>query len=355
MYELSYLGFGPFFEEQISTENVILARIAAEHRGGYHVWSNTGAGFAQLAGRLTRELEGEAFPGVGDWVILKSQPVSGQISIIERILTRRTVFIRGAAGRQARGQVVAANIDIVFAVCGLDGDYNIRRIERYLARIWASGAQPVVILNKADICDSLEERVAEVETVCLGVSVLVTRAIISEGLEEILPFIPSGSTAAFVGSSGAGKSTLINALVGEEKMTTNKISAHDGQGRHTTTHRQLIAVPHGGLLIDTPGMRELQLFDEEGIVTVFSDIKDLSEQCRFRDCTHESEPGCAIREAVSTGELPAERLEHYLKLQKEAHAYELRHNEALKRKTDKAFAKHIAVIADRSRRWKEGK
>ncbi len=355
MYELSALGFGPFFEKQISPENAILARIAAEHRGGYHVWSNAGAGFAQLAGRLARTLEGETFPSVGDWITLKSPPGPGQTSIIESVLERRTVFIRGAAGRQTRGQVVAANIDIVFAVCGLDSNYNIRRIERFLARIWASGAKPMVFLNKADFCENTDERMAEVEAVCLGVEVMATSAIRLEGLEEIRPYITPGVTAAFVGSSGAGKSTLINALLGEEKMATKKVSARDSRGCHTTTHRQLIALPEGGLLIDTPGMRELQLFDEEGIGAVFSDIEDLSAGCRYRDCSHEFEPGCAIRKAVSTGELPAERLEHYLKLEKEARAYELRHNERLRRQADRALGKHIASYASLMRKRKQGK
>jgi ribosome biogenesis GTPase / thiamine phosphate phosphatase len=354
MYELSALGFDPFFENQVSTENVILARVASEHRGGYHVWSNVGAGFAQLAGRLNQKLEGETFPGVGDWVTLKSPPGPGQDSIIESVLERRTVFIRGAAGRQARGQVVAANIDIVFAVCGLDSDYNVRRIERYLARIWAGGAQPVVILNKTDVCENLDERVAEVEAVCLGVNVLQTSAIHMKGLEEIRPYILPGVTAAFVGSSGAGKSTLINAILGEEKMATSNVSTHDGRGRHTTTHRQLIILPQGGMLIDTPGMRELQLFDGEGISAVFSDIEDLSAQCRFRDCKHESEPGCAIRKAVSTGEIPAKRLEHYLKLDKEAHAYEQRHDEAQRRKIDRDAGRQMAVNVERVRKWTHG-
>lgn len=354
MYELSTLGFGPFFEEQLPAGDVILARVAAEHRGGYHVWSNAGTGFAQIAGRLTRELERKAFPGVGDWVTLKSPPGSGHTSIIESVLARRTVFIRGAAGRQTRGQVVAANIDFVFVVCGLDADYNIRRIERYLARIWASGAQPLIILNKADVCEILDERVAEVKTVAVGVPVLVTSAIRSEGLEEIQPYILPGVTAAFIGSSGAGKSTLINVLLGQERMATMEIRARDGRGRHTTTHRQLILFPGGGLLIDTPGMRELQLFDEEGIGAVFSDIEDLSAQCRFRDCRHQSEPGCAVRQAVAAGQLPTQRLDHYLKLEKEANAYELRHNEGLKRKAEKAFGRQIAE-AGRISRWKRGR
>lgn len=355
MYELSALGFSPFFEEQLPGSDVIPARIAAEHRGGYDVWSNTGEGFARLAGRLTRELEGEAFPGVGDWVTLKSPPGPGQPSIIDSVLSRRTVFIRGAAGRQARGQVVAANVDVVFAVCGLDADYNTRRIERYLARIWASGAKPVVVLNKADVCDNTNELVAEVEAACLGVPVLVTSALLSDGLDEIQRSVLPGITAAFVGSSGAGKSTLINALLGEEMMATRKIRARDGRGCHTTTHRQLIAFPRGGILIDTPGMRELQLFDEEGIGTVFSDIEDLSARCRFRDCSHESEPGCAVKEAIATGEIPAKRLEHYLKLEAEAHAYELRHNKRLRRQAERDVGRQMAFDADLIRRWKQGK
>jgi ribosome biogenesis GTPase len=354
MRELSSLGFGPFFEEQVSTAGQTLARVAAEHRGGYHVWSSNGEGLAQLAGRLARELEGEALPGVGDWVTLRSAPGSGQTSIIESVLARRTVFMRGAAGRKTRGQVVAANIDIVFVVCGLDADYNTRRIERYLARIWASGARPIAILNKADVCHDLEQRVAEVKAVGRGVEVLVTSAIRSEGLKGLRPLILPGVTAAFVGSSGAGKSTLINALVGEARLATGETRARDGRGCHTTTHRQLVTLPRGGLLIDTPGMRELQLLDEEGIDAVFSDIEELSARCRFRDCSHQSEPGCAIREATATGGLTADRLEHYLKLRKEAQAYELRHNEALKRKTDREQGRQFAVILKRTRRWKQG-
>ena len=354
MHELSALGFDPFFEEQLSTPNLILARIAAEHRGGYHVWSNVGAGFAQLTGRLTRELEEESYPCVGDWVTLSSPPGAGQTSLIERVLTRRTAFTRGAAGRRAHAQVIATNIDIVFAVSGLDSDYNIRRIERYLARIWASGAQPVVILNKTDVCENLDERVAEVDAIAFGVPVLTTSATRLEGMDEVRSHISPRVTAAFVGSSGAGKSTLINALVGEEKMTTRKISDHDGQGRHTTTHRQLITIPEGGLIIDTPGMRELQLLDEECLGAVFSDIEDISAHCRFGDCTHNSEPGCAIRDAVASGEISTERFEHYLKLQKEAHAYEVRHDEGLRRKTDKAFGKMVATAVKQKRRQKHG-
>lgn len=355
MYELPALGFGPFFEEQIPQGDVIPARIAAEHRGGYEVWSSVGEGFAQLAGRLARDLDGDRFPGVGDWVLLKSPPGPGTTSIISMVLQRRTVFTRGAAGRQARVQVVAANVDLVFVVTGLDSNYNLRRIERYLARVWASGAQPVVVLNKADICDEADARVGEVETSSPGVPVLALSALEADGLEAVREHLGEGLTGAFVGSSGAGKSTLINALLGEERMPTREVRASDGRGRHTTTRRQLLLLPGGGLVIDTPGMRELQLLDEEGLGTAFADIENLSARCRFSNCTHRSEPGCAVREAIASGDLAPERLEHYLKLEAEAWAYEVRHDERRRREADRALGRRYARDAKILRRWKKGR
>jgi ribosome biogenesis GTPase len=353
MYALSTLGYDAFFENQLKTEDAVVARISAEHRGGYRVWSNTGAGFATLAGKLSRELEDEAFPGVGDWVVLKSPINAAQTAIIQSVLDRRTVFIRGASGREVRGQVVAANIDIVFIVCGLDNDYNVRRIERYLSRVFASGAQPVVVLNKADVCSDTPARTVEVESHCPGVDVVVASAVHHEGMERIRACISPGVTAAFVGSSGTGKSTIINVLSGEETMATGATRSRDGRGCHTTSHRQLIMLPRGGLLIDTPGMRELQMFDEEGIDSVFADIEVFSGRCRFRDCRHESEPGCAVKQAVEIGEISPERLEHYLQLQKEAQAYELRHNEHKRRKAERVWGQ-LYDEAARIRRWKHG-
>lgn len=352
MYELSELGFGPFFKEQMSSD-AIPARIAAEHRGGYEVWSEEGAGLARLSGRLSLDLGGSA-PGVGDWVTLKAHPSPGQTTIIDGLLKRRTVFTRGAAGRQSRGQVVAANVDVVFAVCGLDEDYNVRRIERYLARIWASGAQPVVVLNKADICEEVEERIAEVTVSSMGVPVVATSSLFAKGLDGIRDRLGRGITVAFVGSSGAGKSTLINALLEEDRMATGEVSERDGRGRHTTTHRQLIVVPDGGLLVDTPGMRELQLVDEDGIDSVFSDIEQLASLCRFVDCSHTSEPGCAVLRAIEEGDLVLDRLEHFLKLQAEARSYEVRSDERQRRQADKSFAKMVNRDGKLLRRWKEG-
>ncbi len=305
--ELLDLGFGPFFERQLQPlkdRRMIPARIAAEHRGAYEVWSASGAGPARLAGRLRLEPEEDSLPGVGDWVVLDDAPSPGRASVIERVLARRTVFTRGAAGRRAVAQVVAANVDVVFAVCGLDADFNLRRIERYVARIWASGAQPSVILNKSDVCEHADARLAEVESRIAGVEIHLTSALRSEGIHAVRERIGRGVTAAFVGSSGAGKSTLINTLLGEERMPTGEIRARDGRGRHVTTRRQLVLLPGGGLVLDTPGMRELQLVDDEGLDALFGDIAALAARCRFRDCRHDTEPGCAVRAAVESGSWP---------------------------------------------------
>ncbi len=357
MYELSSLGFGPFFERQLQTsegDKDIPARIAAEHRGAYEVWSATGSGRAHLAGRLRLELEEAASPGVGDWVVVKDAPGPDHATVIERVLARRTVFTRGAAGREARAQVVAANVDLVFAVCGLDADFNVRRIERYLARIWASGARPAVVLNKADLCDDVAGRIAEVESHCVGEAVYVTSALYAEGLEAVRACIHDGLTVALVGSSGAGKSTLVNALLGEERMRTGDVRASDGRGCHVTTHRQLVLLPGGGLLLDTPGMRELQLVDDDGLGAVFGDIAALAARCRFRDCRHATEPGCAVKAAVESGALDRERLEHYRKLEREAQAYELRHDARKRRQAGKVWGQLSDEVAQ-LRKWKGGK
>jgi ribosome biogenesis GTPase / thiamine phosphate phosphatase len=356
-YQLSALGFGPFFEQQLRTsvgDEEVPARVAAEHRGAYEVWSDAGSGRAQLAGRLRLEQEDAGAPGVGDWVVVKDAPGPDHTAVIERVLTRRTVFTRGAAGREARAQVVAANVDLVFAVCGLDADFDIHRIERYLARIWASGAEPAVILNKSDICEDLDGHISEVESRCVGVSIHVTSALHAEGLEAVRASIHDGMTVALVGSSGAGKSTLVNGLLGENRMRTGEVRPGDGRGRHITTHRQLVLLPGGGLLLDTPGMRELQLVDEAGLGSVFGDIATLADRCRFRDCRHEREPGCAVRQAVESGELDAERLEHYRKLEREARAYELRHDEHRRRQAERVWGQLSDEVA-RLRKWKGGK
>lgn len=356
MYELFRLGFGPFFQQQLQDlpeGEAVPARVAAEHRAGYEVWSSAGAGQAQLAGRLRAELGGEALPGVGDWVVLRDAPAPDGVSVIDRVLARRTVFLRGAAGRAAGEQVIAANVDLVFVVCGLDADYNPRRIERYLARMLASGARPEVILNKADICPDADARLREIEARAAGAPVHLTSALRDQGLARVRQSIAEGVTAALVGSSGAGKSTMVNALAGEQRMATGPVRDRDGRGSHVTTHRQLVLLPGGGLLLDTPGMRELQLCDDEGLSQVFDDIAALAAGCRFRDCRHDTEPGCAVKQAVTSGELEADRLEHFRKLQKEARAFEIRHDERLRRQSERVWGQ-LYDEAARLRRWKEG-
>lgn len=347
MAGLDSLGFGPFFEAQLAPGEVP-ARIAAEHRGAWEVWAEAGAGRAQLAGRLRLE---DGAPGVGDWVVVKGAPGPGHVTTIERVLDRRTAFTRGAAGREAQAQVVAANVDVVLVVAGLDADFNVRRLERYLARVFASGAQPVVVLNKADVCDDAAARVREVERHAPGVAVHAVSALADEGLETLRARLADGVTVALVGSSGAGKSTLVNALLGAQRMRTGAVRASDGRGVHVTTHRQLVLLPGGGLLLDTPGMRELQLLDDEGLDAVFGDIAALATGCRFHDCQHATEPGCAVKAAVASGELEAERLEHYRKLEREARANELRHDEHRRRQAERVWGALSDEVA-RLRRWK---
>jgi len=357
MHDLSALGFDSFFERQLPSSPGgagLPARIAAEHRGAYHVWAAEGAGRAHLSGRLRRDLEPVGFPGVGDWVVVAGRPDPDDATVIERVFERRTVFTRGAAGRATRAQVVAANVDVVFAVCGLDGDFSVRRIERYLARIQAGGARPEVILNKVDLCADPDTRVAELRTRFAGVPVHAVSALRADGVDAVRAGIRPGMTVAFVGSSGAGKSTLVNALLGEERMSTGAVRAGDDRGRHVTTHRQLVALPGGGVLLDTPGMRELRLLDDDGLDAVFGDVAAFARRCRFRDCAHDTEPGCAVREAVEAGRLDAGRFEHYRKLEREARANELRSDEHRRRQAERVWGRLSDEVAQ-LRKWKGGK
>ena len=225
--------------------------------------------------------------------------------------------MRKVAWSETKPQVVAANVDVAFVVCGLDLNYNVRRIERYLTLAWESGAQPVVLLTKADLCDDVESYVYEVEAVAYGVPVHAVSAPHGDGVETVRGYVPGGRTAALLGSSGVGKSTLVNALLGEDLLATQEIR-EDGRGRHTTSHRQLVPLPDGGLMLDTPGMRELQLWDaDSGLEAAFGDLESLAAQCRFADCTHREEPDCAVRAALANGTLDLERYESWRKLQRE--------------------------------------
>jgi ribosome biogenesis GTPase / thiamine phosphate phosphatase len=293
------------------------ARVALEHQHIYRVYTATGECLARVRGRLRHRAEArEAFPAVGDWVAL-TQPMGDGDAVVEATLPRRSKFSRKAAGDLTEEQIVAANIDVVFLVSGLDHDFNPRRIERYLVTAWDGGARPVILLNKADlVADDQARFVDEVEAIAAGAPVHLVSTRTRQGFELFDQYLGVGVTCAFLGSSGVGKSTLINVLMGEDRQRTQEVREKDQRGRHTTTHRELLMLPKGGLLIDTPGMREMQLW-EGNVEETFGDVETLAEGCQFRDCRHDREPKCAVRAAVEAGTLAAGRLASFHKLQQE--------------------------------------
>lgn len=301
-----------------------IGRVAVEYRNTYLLYTEQGEQFAEVTGKFRHQASGiQDFPAVGDWVVIQIRAAEAR-STIHAILPRRSKFSRNVAGSTTEEQVIAANVDTVFLVCGLDGDFNLRRIERYLILAWESGAIPVILLNKADLCVDVEQRLAEVEAVAIGVPIVVLSAAAGQGMTALQPYLQPGQTVALMGSSGVGKSTITNQLKGETVQAVQSVRQGDDRGRHTTTHRQLIPLPSGALIIDTPGMRELQVWSgAEGLPETFADVEVLAQQCRFRNCQHEQEPGCAIRQAIADGELDAGRLLNYQKLQRELH-YQIR-------------------------------
>lgn len=295
---------------------LVTGRIALQEKGMYRIFTSTGEQNALVSGKFQFDAQSVSdYPAVGDYVMVsRADP---DTAIIHHVLPRKSLFLRKAAGTSQTEQVVAANIDTVFLCMSLNNDFNLRRLERYLAAAWESRADPVVLLTKADLCGDVARKQAEVESIAMSVTVLTASAMDADGCQQLMPYITAGKTVAFVGSSGVGKSTLINRLLEEDRLATDGLR-NDDKGHHTTTHRELLILPNGAMVIDTPGMRELGMWDAAfGVEQTFMDIEALAAQCRFRNCSHTSEPGCAIRGALQDGELDGRRWQSYQKLKSE--------------------------------------
>ncbi|HSI67922.1 MAG TPA: ribosome small subunit-dependent GTPase A [Planococcus sp. (in: firmicutes)] len=319
----------------------IPGRIVLAHKQLYRVVTNHGEWLCSLSGKFKHAHDWSEFPAVGDWVTLERMP-GEEKGIIHEVLPRVSQFSRIAAGETSDSQLIAVNMDYVFLVMSLNHDFNLRRLERYLLAAWDSGANPVVVLTKRDGCEDLQPYLSALESIAFGVPVVAVSSVTGEGIEDLQRLLAPGKTGVLLGSSGVGKSSLINALMGTDKMAVQDIRDQDSKGRHTTTHRELILLPFGGLLIDTPGMREFQLGDFSGGAEIsFSDIEDVATKCKFRNCSHTNEPGCAIQEALESGVIEQDRYASYLKLMKEMAYMERKTNEAA-RLAEKAKWKNIA-------------
>jgi ribosome biogenesis GTPase len=317
---------------------MVLARVATAQRELYHLYTETGIVNAEPSGGLYyRSLNRVSLPVTGDWVAARI--VGPEQALVEAVLPRRTCLSRRAPGARDDEQPLAANVDVVFLVCGLDGDFNLRRLERYLALVAGSGASPVVVLNKADLCTDLTGRIVETAAVARTAPVVAANTVDPGGLDGVRRFQAPGRTLVLLGSSGVGKSTIANRLLGDTRFETAEVRKWDDRGRHTTVRRELTPLPGGGAIIDTPGLRELQLWvGAASVDTVFDDIAEIAEGCRFRDCAHSGEPGCAVAEALAMGRIDAGRWESFRKLRAEAEWHETM--------TDRFAA------AERKRKWK---
>ena len=318
--DLAELGWGEPFVAAFAAHEALgrqPARVVAEDRGLYVVATSGGEIRAAVSGRFRFDAGSDpaAFPAVGDWVAIDAHDES---ATVHAILPRRTAFSRLAAGRETYAQVLGANVDVVFVVTSLNRDFNVRRLERYVAAVWESGARPIVILSKADVAEDLDGSLLAAEAAAPGVPIIVVSAVEGTGLDEARAQLAPGRTVAVVGSSGVGKSTLINALAGESLQAVAEIRLDDARGRHTTVRRHLVRIDGAGMILDTPGMREFSLLDDAGLATSFADVDAIAATCRFTDCAHESEPGCGVRAAIAGGTLAGDRLDSFRKLAREA-------------------------------------
>lgn len=339
---LKQLGWNEAFGEK--DQHTVVARIISEQRQIYKLHDGENELTGEVSGKFQYQAKVKSdYPSVGDWVVI--EPLKGENkAIIQKVLPRISQFSRQSAGEKTEEQIVAANIDYVFLVMALNNDFNIRRLERYLLVAYDSGASPIIVLTKKDLCTDLPTKIAAVEEIAFGVPVYSVNSTNGEGIEELKQLISEGKTVSLLGSSGVGKSTLLNALIGESIQITQDVREGDDRGKHTTTHRELFFLPSGGMVIDTPGMRELQLWGgEEHISSTFTDVEDLAKSCKFSDCTHDNEPGCAVNRAIENGELDQQRLTSYRKLMREL-AYAERKQDASLARQEKDKWKKISKM-----------